>query len=188
MNNVRHTISEFKPALRFLLVFIFCYVVMSLLYGLFIESYGDKIDPWTKHISQQVALVLSSQNNPVEVIDGYGTRSCVLADREGQVISIFEGCNGLNVIILFLSFLIAYQGPIKRFVLFSLVGVILIHLVNIGRVAMLYFVAKNYPGYMYFAHKYLFTAIIYAVVFLLWYLWVNKYNAIPKFTNQSTNT
>jgi len=172
-------IKEFKPALQFLGVFIVCYVAMSLVYGLYIESYGEKIDPWTKTVAQQVAMLVTTTDESVVILDSYHARSCSLANSGGEVLSVFEGCNGLNVIILFLSFLIAYRGPVKKFIIFAIVGVIIIHVVNLGRVAMLYYVANSFPHFMYFTHKYLFTAIIYAVVFGLWYLWATKYNANP---------
>jgi exosortase family protein XrtF len=188
MNRVVKLVKEFKPALRFLGVFLACYVAMSLAYGFFIESYGDQVDPWTRNVSQQVAFFLSGPDNPVVAIDSYRTRSCSLASNNGEVLSVFEGCNGLNVMILFISFLIAYRGPLRKFLMFSVIGLLIIHVVNLGRVAMLYLVAQYYPNYMYFTHKYLFTAVIYAIVFGLWYIWVSKYNANPKLTKVATNT
>ena len=188
MNSIVEIINEFRPALRFLLVFVTCYIIMSLTYGFFIESYGDLVDPWTRNVSHQVAFLLSSPDNAVVAIDSHGTRSCSLASNQGEVLSVFEGCNGLNVMILFISFLIAYKGPLVKSALFALSGIIIIHLVNLGRVAMLYLVAQHYPNYMYFTHKYLFTAIIYAIVFGLWYLWVSKYNPDPKLPKVATNT
>jgi hypothetical protein len=31
------------------------------------------------------------------------------------------------------------------------------------------------PRYLYFTHKYFFTAILYVVVFVLWIWWVRRY-------------
>jgi len=166
-------------------MFVGCYFVMSIAYGLFIESYQEEVDPWTRKVSQQIAVFLSWTGDDVFVLDSYRTRSCILANEDKQVISVFEGCNGLNVMILFISFLVAFKGPLKKFVGFAIIGVLLIHLVNIGRVAMLYYVAEYLPEYMYFTHKYLFTAVIYLVVFVLWYLWVSKINANPKLSKIS---
>ena len=179
MSSITKTINEFRPALQFLGVFISCFVIMSLIYGLFIEHFGEMVDPWTMMISKQVAYLLSVIDSPVMAIESVTTRACSLAGQHGVVLSVYEGCNGLNVMILFVSFLIAYRGPMKSFLWFSLIGVIIIHVVNLTRVVLLYYVALLYPSYMYFTHKYLFTAIIYVVVFGLWYLWVSKYNTQP---------
>ncbi len=180
MKEIRRFIVEFKPALQFLGVFVISYAVLSLAYGFYIESFGDKVDPWTRSVSKQTAYFLSKSREQVISIDSYRTRSCALATAKGEILSVYEGCNGLNVVILFISFLLAYKGPVKKFLVFSSIGIILIHAVNLARIGLLYFVAQHYPNYMYFTHKYLFTTVIYAVVFGLWYLWVSKYNANPK--------
>ena len=182
MKSIKWFYNEFKPALHFLMVFIGVYVALSILYGLYIESFGENVDPWTRNVTDQVAFLLSGSDNSVYVIDRYNYRACSLGNQSGSVIAVFEGCNGINVVILFIAFVVAYRGPVKKSILFTLAGVLIIHVVNLARVSGLYFVAKLFPDYMYFTHKYLFTAVIYAVVFALWYLWVSKYNVHPKFS------
>jgi exosortase/archaeosortase family protein len=59
-------------------------------------------------------------------------------------------------------------------------GLIVIHIFNLGRISLLYFVAQRYEEYFYLFHKYFFTAIIYVVVFLLWALWVLKFVGVGR--------
>jgi exosortase family protein XrtF len=92
------------------------------------------------------------------------------------VISVFEGCNGLNVMIVFVAFVLAYSGPATKICWFVPGGLILIHAMNLFRVAMLYYMARFQPLYFYYFHKYLFTAFLYAVVFGLWWLWIYMLN------------
>ena len=68
-------------------------------------------------------------------------------------------------------------GPVSnRMYWFIPLGLLVIHLVNLARISLLYFVSIRYPRYMYFAHKYFFTAVLYAAVFMLWVWWVRKYS------------
>jgi exosortase family protein XrtF len=88
---------------------------------------------------------------------------------------VYEGCNGLNVMIIFVAFLVAF-GPIGRTLAWFIpLGLFIIHLVNLARIGLLFWVSLYMPKYMYFTHKYFFTAILYVVVFVLWIWWVRRY-------------
>jgi exosortase family protein XrtF len=96
------------------------------------------------------------------------------------VINVYEGCNGINVIIVFVAFLVAFGGPPKSLVLFGIGGIVLIHLFNLARIAFLFFLALSNSRSFYYYHKYLFTATLYGVVFLLWAVWVLKFTKDQK--------
>jgi exosortase/archaeosortase family protein len=65
-------------------------------------------------------------------------------------------------------------------------GLAVIHVANLGRIVLLFLVSLYEPEYLYFTHKYLFTAFIYLFVFLLWILWVMKI-AKPKPKDEPAN-
>ena len=172
--------KEFKPALFFLLKFLGIYFGLNLLYGLFVESYGNGADPITVWVADQSVWFLQLLGEPVKaslndslptVLIQKGTRSCL---------SVYEGCNGINIMVLFTAFIIAFKGSYKKVLWFIPLGLFLIHAANIFRIVMLYYIAEYHPDLMYFTHKYLFTAIIYIAIFILWYFWVTKVNAKPK--------
>lgn len=90
---------------------------------------------------------------------------------------MYEGCNGVNVVIIFVAFVIAF-GPLRIVTLWFLTGgIVLIYLVNLARIWFLFFVSLELPNYLYFTHKYLFTGMIFLVVFVLWILWVRLASA-----------
>lgn len=163
-----------KNAIYFLMIFIGSYLLFNTLYGLFIESFGTRPDPITISISKQVAAILRLWGNSVNAVVIDKSNNVSLRNEYRSVISVYEGCNGLNVFIVFVSFLFAFKGELKLTVAFTLFGAICIHAMNLLRVALLYFVEIYWPRYLYLFHKYLFTGIIYAVVFALWYLWVKR--------------
>jgi len=42
----------------------------------------------------------------------------------------------------------------------------------------LYFVAEYWKEYFYYAHKYVLTAFLYLMVFVLWWLWIEIVSGI----------
>lgn len=85
-------------------------------------------------------------------------------------------CNGMDLFALFAGFVIIFPGKIKYKLVYIPAGLLLIHLLNILRLVGLAMVVLYYPDSLDFNHKYTFTIIIYAVVFLLWILWVKKFS------------
>ena len=158
----------------------------SLLYGIWIESYSPKADPATHLVAVQTIWALDLIYDEMDydyfedqpkIWMGYGNRT---------VINAYEGCNGINVFIIFIAFIVAYKGSLKESVLFIGLGLILLHISNITRISLLFYVADSFPQYMYFTHKYLFTASIYGLVFILWFVWIKRVNNKVK-TERSEN-
>ena len=94
--------------------------------------------------------------------------------------NIVEGCNSISVIILFLTFIIAFSGNIKATIIYSIVGTFIIYVVNLFRILILSVMITKYPEYQYFLHNLLFPGIIYGTIFILWVIWVNKFSNIKK--------
>jgi len=80
------------------------------------------------------------------------------------------------VIILFISFVIAFSGKIKTTLLFILLGSFIIHVLNVFRIALLCILMYYFPKQQHLLHGVVFPLIIYGVVFILWIIWVNKFS------------
>ncbi|MEO1052805.1 MAG: exosortase family protein XrtF [Bacteroidota bacterium] len=169
-----NVLKEFKTPILFLVKFLAIYLLASLVYGIFISSYSPSADPITDFVTENTQQLLVLLGYPVSTLADETGPYVKLVEDGTIILSVFEGCNGVNVSIVFLAFLVAYSRPVVQLVWFIPLGLFIIHLVNLLRISFLFYVSKNQPDYLYFAHKYLFTAIIYAVIFLLWYIWVNK--------------
>ena len=169
-------LKEFRPSFLFLGKFLAIYFVFNIIYGIYVESYGNKADGITWWVSGQTTSILHSL--------GYdaGTRAhdidpkVVLLNGGDIVVNLFEGCNGINIMILFMAFIIAFSGKIKDMLWFIPAGFLFIHLANLARIVLLYWVYEDKPDYMYFTHKYLFTAVIYGAIFFLWVIWFTKFS------------
>jgi exosortase family protein XrtF len=93
---------------------------------------------------------------------------------------VVEGCNAMSVMILFMAFVIAFKGKLKHTILFVLVGILVIHILNVLRIALLTIALYHYPEYEHILHGVIFPLFIYGVVFGLWVLWVQKFSAHAK--------
>lgn len=171
-------LREFGPALRFLGVFLGIYVVGNVVYGLWIESYGPAPDHATRWVTEQTSRLLNLFGLDTHTSVNPEGPTVFLNKVTDNVLSIYEGCNGINVMIVFLSFLVAYGGPAKALGWFAAAGLAAIHVFNLFRIGLLYAVAEWLPDYFYSFHKYLFTAILYIMVFVLWGIWIFRINAL----------
>jgi len=166
---------EYRPAALFLARFLSIYVLGNVLYGLWIVSYGTAADPFTVLVTQHAAGLLRVISFEAAAVASSQAPNVALQLAGVTVVRVFEGCNAINVSVLFLAFLVAYKGSWARTVVFGLVGLLLIYLFNLLRVAGLFLVAKFYPDQLYLMHKFVLTGVIYAFVFALWYLWATRY-------------
>src|SRR5258706_11374236 len=167
-------IKENAKAIRFLLLFIGVYLVLNTLYGFYIQYHYPAADSFTRSVASQAVWFLTFFDSSITFYPSSITEYIPVANDRENVIYIFEGCNGLNVMIVYFSFLIAFTGPWKELVKFTLLGLFAIHVVNLMRIGLLYSVAFYFPEQLYFFHKYFFTGSVYVMVFILWYYWIRR--------------
>jgi len=169
---MKNLFREFRPAILFISKFLLIYLIGNLLYGLYVSSFRPRPDPITDHVSIQTAWLLSATG--WDSTSEPETLKPTTNVREGNrnVIAIYEGCNGLNVMIIFVAFVMAFGPWHQSGLWFIPLGLVVIHLANLARLYLLFLVSLKMPHYLYFTHKYLFTAFIYLVTLLLWMVWV----------------
>lgn len=170
---MKEEFKAYRPALFFILRFVGLYLVANTLYGLYVNSALPGADVFTKVVATQTAWILSQVDEPVQASVTTTSAYVSLLNAKDLGVSVYEGCNGANVFIVYLSFLVAYVGPFMLWLRFAAIGLVLVHLINLVRVSLLFEVAIYFPDQLYLFHKYLFTAIIYCLVFALWFVWVN---------------
>lgn len=174
----KFSIKEFKPTIFFLIKFIGIYLVANLLYGIYVTANKPRPDPATRIVSQQSAMVLTVFGWPTLAQDDENKPTTQLICDGKSVLAIYEGCNGINVMIIFVAFLVGF-GPVSRPMWWFIpAGLLILHAMNLARITLLFWVSLYLPKFMYFTHKYFFTAILYIVVFVLWIWWVKKYTKV----------
>lgn len=174
------TLKEFLPTILFLGKFLALYLVLNLVYGAYVSSFEPGPDPATHRVSQQTSDLLNLFGWGTAIHDNDRKPTTELSYQNRDVLSIYEGCNGINVMIIFVAFLVAFGPFNKRLPGYAVLGILILHLSNLGRIAALFWVSLYQPDFMYFLHKYLFTATLYVVTFLLWVVWVRWNSAAKK--------
>lgn len=175
----------FKPTILFLAKFFGFYLVLSVAYGVYIKQYDTaqppKVDPITRYVALHCGAFSSWLGYQVTMVDNDHLRQKTLPERtydslwlnEDYALSVEEGCNGINIMIIYISFIIAFGGSAVRMLWFIPLGIIFIHLANIGRLFLLSYLNVSWSAEAYhFFHKYGFTAVLYLAILILWYIWV----------------
>ncbi|MGQ7946519.1 exosortase family protein XrtF [Flavobacterium sp. WC2509] len=173
--------QQYKPFLVFLASFFGCYILLTLLYQYFLNGFeSDKLDTITKVVGQNTQSVISFFTESVQMIYVANEPFVRVYFQNKGIVQIVEGCNGISVIILFISFIIAFSGSLKNTLLFIFGGSLLIYILNVLRIAILIVLLHHFPEKMHLLHGVLFPAIIYGSVFMLWVIWVNKFSKYAK--------
>lgn len=167
--------QEFKPTIFFLARFIGLYLIGNLVYGLYVTAYAPAPDFMTNWVTEQAGAILTAIGWPIETTAHDAKATTLMYYQQHAILSVYEGCNGLNVMIVFLSFLFAFGPYTRKLIYFSVGGIVLLHMANLGRIIMLFWVSVYYEKYLYFTHKYLFTGFLFALVFVMWIIWIKKF-------------
>lgn len=171
---MRELFSKYRGVLKFLAVFTTCYIFLYLAYALFIKL-SPTPDIFTKLVSKQSVYILNHVNyiTTTEVNSQYNYIKLFIEGN--HIAGIAEGCNAISIMILFISFIVAFAKSIKKTLAFCVTGLLFIHVINIIRIVILVISLHNYPEYSEPLHSIVFPGIIYCSVFFLWMLWVKSF-------------
>lgn len=156
-------------------------MLFSVIYKFYLQySDGSKFYPdyFTHLVGVQSVDILNTLGFDAQILPQESEPSLKLILNKVYVARIIEGCNGLSVLILFISFIIAFSGKLKTTFFYILAGSVLIYVVNILRIVILSIGIFRYPKQTDILHEVVFPAIIYGVVFLLWIFWVNRFSKL----------
>ena len=169
----------YKPFLLFLGKFLLTYLLLTFVYQTYLGQFDvnkNETDSFTKLVAQQTEDVLLFFNCDVKTLPNSKEPAVNLYYNQKSIARIIEGCNALSVIILFISFITAFSGKLKPTLLFIVGGSLLIHILNVTRIALLCVLMYYFPKQQHLLHGVVFPLFIYGVVFILWIIWVNKFS------------
>jgi exosortase family protein XrtF len=135
-----------------------------------------EVDAFTQSVAYQVQYVLNLLQYNCQLQPHESQASMKLFINDVYVLRVVEGCNALSVIILFAAFVVAFSGKWLTTICFLFVGSVLIHMMNILRIAVLSLALLYYPEQQTLLHGVIFPLIIYGFVFGSWVIWVNQFS------------
>lgn len=175
---MKNLFKKYKSVIRFILTFLIVYGALSITYKLYLDySENSKFYPdyFTNLVAKQSESLLESFGYNAQIEPHPNEPSIKLIINNKYVARVIEGCNSLSIIILFVSFVIAFAGKWKATLLYLLAGSVLIYAVNLVRIVVLSIGLYHYPWRREILHTVIFPLFIYGLVFLLWMFWVNRF-------------
>jgi exosortase/archaeosortase family protein len=91
-----------------------------------------------------------------------------------RVFGIMDACNGIDLMFIYSAVIILLPNTIRRKLAFLTLGNILLVVFNIIRIVSLYFIFRYSRGIFDFSHHYLFTLLMYALIFSGWILFIKN--------------
>lgn len=96
-------------------------------------------------------------------------------DKDGKhLLNIADDCNGLELFILYIGFILSMPASVKRKANYLIGGVVIIHLVNLLRCVGLSALLMHWDRYFDLAHHYIFKIMVYSTIFVLWVRFSNN--------------
>ena len=141
--------------------FVVCYYYILLPHGRFIKA--------ITHITTVLTTNLLNKYYTVGfyslVAPPYG-ESIKLGTR--NILIIMDSCNAFKLFVLYAGFLICAPGIITRKLVYLFIGLPLIFVLNITRCYGVAILVLKKPEWIYIAHHYIFTIVVYSAIFFLW--------------------
>ena len=163
------------------------FIVWKLVYSLFLSDSKILDHPLTTHVGEACVVVLNSLGDmsgftSTREISTFVDGGELLVKEEASkifhddklVLYIADVCNGLELMVLYIGFIVCMPSRFWRKVLYVIIGVILIDLINILRCTGLIYLREYFHAYFEFAHHYLFKATVYTATFLMWMVYSRK--------------
>lgn len=171
-------VQKYASVIRFIFTFLGTYLLLALLYNLYLNNF-DSATYYPDYLTHLVALqseaVVGAMGYDVEIRSGFPEATMHLLVNGKFVARIIEGCNAASIIILFVSFMLAFFGNLKPTLIYTFAGSVIIYVTNIFRIGLMAVGIYEFPQYAHFLHTIAFPLVIYGSVFLLWVVWIIIY-------------
>lgn len=178
---MRKYLLQFKPFLIFISTFFGVYILLTVVYKFYLNSFEiNDVDGITNVVGHNVNQLMDLFNCDIKIFKSIANTYIEVWYNKRYTLRIIEGCNAISVIILFISFVVAFSGKFKTTLFFILFGILIIYLLNVIRIALLTVLLFHFPEKEHILHGVLFPLVIYGVVFILWIIWVNKFSKYAK--------
>lgn len=92
-----------------------------------------------------------------------------------DILLIADGCNGLELMVLFVGFILCFPSSIIKKIIFIIFGTFIIEIANILRCGGLVFLKRYYDYDLFqFAHHYGFKITLYGIIFIIWIIFTKN--------------
>ncbi|MEN3322130.1 hypothetical protein VP395_00185 [Mariniflexile soesokkakense] len=162
------------------------FIVWKIIYGVFFFNSNTLDNVLTTHVAESSTFILNNFTS----MSGFTSKSEISTEVFGgelneikhsgiyhngyRVLYIADACNGLELIVLYIGFIICMPSKILRKILYIVIGVLLLDFINILRCVGLIYLREYFHAYFQFAHHYLFKLVVYSATFIIWIYYTRK--------------
>jgi exosortase family protein XrtF len=187
LKGFKKSFEQFPPQVRiFLLRGLVLFALWKIIYLFFWAQPRTLDGPLTNAVGRQSVWMLNKlyqtqgfKATPVVAVtrmEGeYQVAKVSKIDKDGKhLLNIADDCNGLELFILYIGFILSMPASLKRKTIYLLGGVAIIHLVNLLRCVGLSALLMHWDRYFDLAHHYIFKIMVYSTIFVLWVRFSNN--------------
>ncbi len=179
-NQVSTAMNTIPKEIRvFLLKVVVLLVVWKALYLFVLAPKRIPDQALTNFTAHSAAVVLKPFYSDVRVVEDPQRQRAHIYLGQQLAVDIADPCNALELYMLYLGFLVCMPANLKRQLVFGIMGVLAIYAANVLRCAALFWFHLEQRQYFDYVHKYVFTLVVYGLIFLFWMLYTRK-NATKK--------
>ena len=149
--------------------------LLYVIWFLFYDYYLLKESKWVHELIIFETKISSKLINVFSSHDRFASSGNMIYCNGARLLRVGEECSGMVLFALFSGFIVCYPGPIKHKLWYVPLGICLIFLLNIIRMVALSINYKYYKSSFAFNHHVTFTYTVYAFIFILWVVWLNKF-------------
>ena len=175
-------IKDLPPSFRFLILFI---SLVTLWFTTYHNIYNLQFKFGEYDLLTSFSILLAKQSNYLLELFAFDTDieihgdmvvSKILNYDHQHGVWIGEPCNGVKIFGVFSIFILCFRKNWINKLWFIPLGIVLLHIINVLRVAILTFIAAVNPNLLNFNHNITFQLIIYASLLMLWFLYIKKFS------------
>lgn len=161
-----------RSAIAFVAIFMACLLLFSIVIRVDVID-KSLIVPFTALIAKAGSLTLN--------LFGLGTSvfGTVIMGNEGFAVDILNGCNGIYVVGIVVSAVLAFPSTKKEKVVGLLLGITGVQLINLIRIVSLYYIGLTNPALFDRFHHYVWQTGVIVLSMAIWIFWAEVLVAAP---------
>ena len=162
------------------------FIIWKVIYSGFLYDSQYLDHPLTTHVAKASTYLLNNlggmsdfsteRENTSFIFEGGETVNEISAIYHYDYISLYiaNACNGLEVFVLYIGFIICMPSSFWRKTKYIILGILLLDVINILRCVGLIYLKEYFDVYFDFAHHYLFKAAVYTATLIIWGYFARK--------------
>lgn len=158
------------------------------------DESGDQVTFWGLNISQPfiyMAEHIAIYTHKILNLLGFETtlypNNIIRHDVSRNAVCIIWGCTGIKQAYIFFCIIAFYKGPWKHKAWFIPVGLVAVYLFNFFRIVFITGIMDKHPAQFDFWHEHVSKYAFYALIFLLWVFWNEKFVRKPSPTDSKVS-